>query len=131
MTGIGIALFALTVLLILIRYFRAVRPYPFPRHGSVGAAILVAGEVLLFAGVEPVGTYFTAIAWTGYILWADAAVFSLRGQSLLQSHPAEFAWIAFCSIPLWLIFEAYNLRLRNWIYAGLPENWLALYVGYA
>ena len=131
MTGIGIALFALTVLLILTRYFHAERPYPFPRHGTVGAAILVVGEVLLFAGVEPVATYFTAIAWTGYILWADAAVFSLRGKSLLKSHPAEFAWIALCSIPLWLIFEAYNLRLRNWVYVGLPGNWLALYFGYA
>ncbi|MBI1956233.1 MAG: hypothetical protein HYS38_07545 [Acidobacteria bacterium] len=131
MTGIGIALFSLTVLLILIRYFRAIRPSPFPRHGTAGAAILVAGEALLFAGVEPVATYFTAIAWTGYILWADAAVFSLRGKSLLKSHPAEFAWIAFCSIPLWLIFEAYNLWLRNWVYVGLPGNWLALYFGYA
>ena len=131
MTGIGIALFALTVLLILIRYFRAEHPYPFPRHGTVGVAILVAGEVLLFAGIEPVATYFTAIAWTGYILWADAAVFSLRGKSLLKTNPMEFAWIAFCSIPLWLIFEAYNLRLRNWVYVGLPENWLARNFGYA
>jgi len=131
MTGIGIALFALTVLLILTRYFHAIRPYPFPRHGTVGAAILVAGEVLLFARVEPVATYFTAIAWTGYILWADAAVFSLRGKSLLKTDLMEFAWIAFCSIPLWLIFEVYNLRLRNWVYVGLPENWLARNFGYA
>ncbi|MBI4460360.1 MAG: hypothetical protein HY648_09925 [Acidobacteria bacterium] len=131
MTTIGIALFALTALVLLVRYLRAERPYPFPRHGAIGAAIVLTGEAFLFLRLEPVGTYFTAIAWTGYILWADAAVFSIRGKSLLKTYPAEFAWIAFASIPLWLIFEAYNLRLRNWVYFGLPRNWLALHFGYA
>jgi hypothetical protein len=33
--------------------------------------------------------------------------------------------MALVSIPLWLIFEVYNLRLVNWAYFGLPENrWL-------
>ena len=30
-----------------------------------------------------------------------------------------------------LIFEAYNLRLANWTYVGLPDNWLARWLGYA
>ena len=120
----------LSVLLILYRYQAARPAFPFPCYGYAGAGILLAGEVLMFARVEPVATYFTAIAWTGYILWADAAVFSLRGESLLRTYPAEFAWIACCSIPLWLIFEAYNLRLHNWTYVGLPENWFARTFGY-
>lgn len=85
----------------------------------------------MFAGVEPVATYFTSIAWTGYILWADAAVFSLRGRSLLTTFRFEFAWIAVLSVPLWLIFEAYNLTLRNWIYVGVPDDWFAHTIGYA
>jgi len=96
----------------------------------VGAGILFAAHYLTVLGVNPVALYFTPIAWTGYILWADAAVFSLRGKSLIRTHTAEFAWLAFCSIPLWLIFEAYNLRLANWIYVGLPQNWFLRQFGY-
>jgi hypothetical protein len=131
MTTLGIILFSATVLLMLYRYYTARRVSRLPSYGYAGAAILVVGEILMFAKVEPVATYFTSIAWTGYILWADAAVFSLRGNSLLATYRREFAWIACCSIPLWLIFEAYNLRLRNWIYVGIPQNWFAQTFGYA
>jgi hypothetical protein len=130
MTTLGILLFSSTVFLILYRYQAARHAFSFPCYGYAGAGILLAGEILMLARVEPVATYFTAIAWTGYILWADAAVFSLRGKSLLGTYPAEFAWIASCSIPLWLIFEAYNLRLENWTYVGVPQNWFAQSFGY-
>jgi hypothetical protein len=39
--------------------------------------------------------------------------------------------MALLSIPLWLIFEAYNLRLANWAYTGLPQNLFARWLGYA
>ena len=45
----------------------------------------------MLAGVEPVATYFTAFAWTGYVLLADALVFRLKGRSLIVSRPLEFA----------------------------------------
>ena len=130
MTALGILLFLSAVSFILYRYQAASHVRPFRAYGYAGAAILLIGEILMFAKIEPVATYFTPIAWTGYILWADAAVFSLRGQSLLCSYPAEFAWIAICSIPLWLIFEAYNLRLQNWTYVGVPIGWFGQTLGY-
>jgi hypothetical protein len=34
------------------------------------------------------------------------------------------------SIPLWLIFEAYNLRLANWAYVGLPQARIERWIGY-
>ena len=131
MTDLGILWFFSTAFFIFRRYRSAARTGVFPSYGYAGAAIVIAGELLLFAGYEPVAIYFTAIEWTGYILWADAAVFALRGRSLLRSYPVEFACIAIFSIPLWLIFEAYNLRLENWIYIGLPRNTLARMTGYA
>jgi hypothetical protein len=45
--------------------------------------------------------------------------------------PREFAILALLSIPLWLIFELYNLRIRNWYYTGLPENTALRLFGYA
>ena len=131
MISVGIILFSLTVGWILYRVYSAERPFPFPAVGTAGAAVLLGAEMLLFAKVEFVTIYFTPIAWTAYIAWTDSAVFSLKGKSLWQTARAEFLCLALCSIPLWLIFEAYNLRLANWVYVGLPENRLARGIGYA
>jgi hypothetical protein len=49
----------------------------------------------------------------------------------MRSAPREFAILAAASIPLWLVFEAYNLVIRNWYYTGLPENTALRYFGYA
>ncbi len=74
----------------------------------------------MFRGVEPVATFFTPIAWSAYILIADAAVLALTNRSRLNDAPVMVARMALLSIPLWLIFEAYNLRLQNWVYTGVP-----------
>ena len=85
----------------------------------------------MFRGFEPVATYFTAIAWTAYLLVADAAIYAIRDHSRLRDNPLSVARMALLSIPLWLIFEAYNLRLVNWVYVGLPESLPARWFGYA
>ena len=126
----GIALLAATMLFLAVRYFRRARGR-FPLWGWAGLAIVGAAEALLFfkAGWF-VSTYFTPIVWTGYILLVDAMVSSLKGESRL-SRPAEFLALAFWSIPLWLIFEAYNLRLVNWTYVGRPLSPPLQVYGYA
>ncbi len=85
----------------------------------------------MFRGVEPVATYFTPLAWTAWLFLADAMLWSIRGKSPIADDPREFAALAALSLPLWLIFEGYNLRLGNWAYTGLPANWLARDFGYA
>jgi hypothetical protein len=87
-------------------------------------------EFLMFRGFEPVAVYFTPIAWTCYILLADAAVFAIRGGSRWHDNRAQLAGVAALSIPLWLIFEAYNLRLQNWTYVGVPRAWPLAILGY-
>jgi hypothetical protein len=87
-------------------------------------------EVLMLRGIEPVATYFTPIAWICYILLADAAVLAITGCSRLHDEPRRFAGVALLSIPLWLVFEAYNQRLENWMYVGVPVNWAAGLLGY-
>ena len=45
--------------------------------------------------------------------------------------PRSWPELAIASIPLWLIFELYNLYIDNWHYVGLPEPfWLRMF-GYA
>lgn len=126
----GIAVTAATATVLLLEFLRC-RARPLPLRGWVALALLVAAEFLMFRGVQPVAAYFTPIAWTCYLFLADAMVRAIRGRSRLADEPREFGLTAALSLPLWLIFEAYNLRLRNWTYVGLPANWLARNFGYA
>jgi hypothetical protein len=84
----------------------------------------------MFHGIEPAATYFSPVAWTSYILIADAAVFAISGHSRLREEPRGLLKMAILSIPLWLIFEAYNLRLANWAYVGLPQGQIEKWIGY-
>jgi len=97
----------------------------------VGLAIMIVSEAATIAQIEPFWSWNTPIAWTGFIIFADAIVFRARGDSWLRSAPREFAWLALVSIALWVMFEGFNLVIRNWHYVGLPENPALRYFGYA
>ena len=129
MTKLGVAITAATVAVLVAEFLRA-RTRPLAAHGWLGLVALVGAEWLMFRGIEPVATYFTPIAWTAYLLIADAALYALTGRSRIRERPASLGRMALLSIPLWLIFEAYNLRLANWTYVGLPENFLLRWLGY-
>ena len=92
-----------------------------PFWGWLGLGIILLAELLLAARVIWASTFFTPIVWTGYILLVDGLVASLKGESRLSA-PGSFAALAFWSVPLWLVFEAYNLRLRNWVYVSMPSS---------
>jgi hypothetical protein len=130
MLALGIGITAATAAALIAGFFRSRRRHSFPAHGWLGIVTLVAAEWLMFRGAEPVATYFTPIAWSAYILIADAAVLALTARSRLHDAPLTVARMALLSIPLWSIFEAYNLRLRMWTYVGVPRGWagaLAVY----
>ena len=127
---LGLFLTLLAVLYLLDSYRRAERLAPYPRYGYVGLVVILAAEILLFLDISPIPVFFTPIAWTGYIVAVDAAVYSVRERSLLRSEPEAFVWMAVLSIFLWLIFEWYNTRLLNWTYVGLPRNVYVRYLGY-
>lgn len=128
---VGMALLGVTVGFLVVRYFSRAKLGEFRLWGWVGLATLLLFEVLLVLRVGWVSIYFTPLCWTAYILLADAAVYSLKGSSRLSDSPREFFLLALASIPLWLIFEAYNLRLQNWTYVGLPSNSILRTLGYA
>ncbi len=128
---IGLAITAATIAILVAGYFLRRRRRAFPVHGWLGIVALIGAEGMLLAGIEPVATYFTPTAWSAYILITDAAVLSLTNRSRLHDAPITLARMAFLSIPLWVIFEAYNFRLQNWIYVGVPSSLLAEIAGYA
>jgi hypothetical protein len=97
----------------------------------VGLLIMIVSEAATLMHVEPFWSWNTPIAWTGFIIFADAIVWRARGDSWIRSAPREFAALALLSIPLWVVFEGYNLIIDNWNYVGLPENAALRYFGYA
>jgi hypothetical protein len=92
---------------------------------------MIVSQGATFAGIEPFASWNTPIAWTGFILFADGVVFRRRANSWIRSAPAEFALLAAASIPLWIVFEGYNLRIENWYYTGLTEVFWLRQFGFA
>ena len=98
---------------------------------ALGLAIMIVSQAATFAGVEPFASWNTPIAWTGFILFADGWVYRVRRSSWIRSAPREFGCLAIVSIPLWIVFEGYNLVIENWYYVGLPQNFWLRQFGYA
>jgi hypothetical protein len=97
----------------------------------IGLLVMIGSEGATLARLEPFYSWNTPIAWTGFILFADSVVWRARGRSWIRSSPVEFTFLAAVSIPLWLVFEFYNLYLDNWNYTGLPETFWLRQFGYA
>jgi hypothetical protein len=93
----------------------------FPWFGWVGLAWMAAVQILLAGDFPLVATWLTPWMWTGYFLAADGAVHALGGRSWLLDRRRELPLLILASVAIWLVFEAYNLHLRNWTYLGLPE----------
>lgn len=93
----------------------------FPAYGWLGLAAIAALEAGLFGHAPGVARYFTPLIWTAYIAVAGACVERMRGDSPVR-HGGQLAAQALLSIPVWLLFEAYNFRLRNWRYVGVPAH---------
>lgn len=102
-----------------------------PAHAVAGLASMVAFELVLFSGNSFVGRWFTPIQWTGLILFLDGLHKRNSGRSWITGHFWEFMTLCVISIGSWLIFEWYNLYLKNWTYLNLPDNLWIRYTGYA
>ena len=101
-----------------------------PWYTWIGLAIMLFGQVLLYAGSTFVATWLTPIMWTGLVFLVDGIVYRLRGKSWLMTRRREFPLLVLASVGIWLVFEAYNLHLRNWRYEGLPSDPLMRDIGY-
>src|SRR5881394_2267939 len=87
---------------------------------AAGLIGLPLSHYWLVAKIEPFYSSIYCFLWWSYIFVADFAVCKLRGASLLRDRPKEFLLLSVWSVPLWLLFEAVNLRIQNWYYVMAP-----------
>jgi hypothetical protein len=100
-------------------------------YGWLGLLLLIISEYCLFQKIEPFHSWFFCFAWWSYILLADNLLLKLRGRSLLCGRRADLMRMLPLSVFIWLLFEAYNLIVKNWAYSGVPaEPWIR-WIGYS
>jgi hypothetical protein len=101
----------------------------------VGLLIFVISVILLILQYSFIKTWFYCLAWWSFILVVDSLNFRIRKVSLLSESTKTFLFSAFVSVFVWLIFELFNLRLKNWHYHDLPshtfERWLGYFIAFA
>ncbi|UCE20759.1 MAG: hypothetical protein JSV46_00540 [Candidatus Aminicenantes bacterium] len=101
----------------------------------IGIFILIGSASLLALQVSFFKTWFFSFAWWSFILIMDSVNYRKSGASLLSESPRNFLFTAFISVFVWLIFELFNLRLKNWSYHNLPESvvlrWLGYFIAFA
>src|SRR6185369_5376332 len=87
---------------------------------AAGILGLPLSHYWLVAKVEPFySSIYCFLRWS-YIFAADFVVCRLRGTSLLRDRPKEFLFLSAWSVPVWMLFEAVNLRIQNWYYVMAP-----------
>jgi len=96
----------------------------------LGGAFILIAESAILADWTALSTWTTPICWWGYLLILDAFIEFRVGRSPFVGRPGRFIGWSSLSILFWLVFEAYNLRLRNWEYVGLPEDHRLRLAGY-
>lgn len=99
-------------------------------HFFGGLALLAVAEIFMSKGVEPFATHFYTVAWWSYIFIVDAIIYKLTQNSYLINRRREFFLFIPWSIAFWLIFELYNIKLKNWYYIDLPEATWVRWSGY-
>ena len=75
----------------------------------------------LRADVVWVSQAFYAYVWWAWILTLDAFCIWRRKSSLLTTRRHLLGLLATSSVTFWFLFEALNLRFRNWYYVGTFE----------
>ncbi len=103
-------------------------------HLWIGLGCLLIFQTALILKVELALTYFYSLIWWSYIIMIDGIIYRLRGNSMMVNQTRRFFLLIPWSVLIWLIFEGFNLVLKNWHYVGVPKEiwirWPGYFVAY-
>ena len=93
-------------------------------RAAAGVTVFALGLWALATDVEAWNAVWYLPAWYGHLLVLDAFLSARGGRSFVVERRRELVQMMLWSLPFWLLFEAYNLRLHNWYYVfGLRTLW--------
>jgi hypothetical protein len=98
---------------------------------KVNLAVLILWHILLILKIYPVRKAFFPLAWLTFIGLVDSIVYELSGSSLYRTQRRKLLLLMPCSLYFWLIFELYNMVIKNWKYADIPAFLSVRWIGYA
>lgn len=101
----------------------------------LGLLLFIFSAFLLILHLSFMKSWFYCFAWWSFIMVMDSLNFRKRKVSPISESASHFLFSAFISVFVWLIFELFNLRLKNWSYHHLPpsvfERWLGFFIAFA
>lgn len=97
----------------------------------LGTVLLICASLFLFGGSQFMKTWYYIFAWWSFILILDSINFRRAGSSPLFESLSNFLFMSFLSVCVWLIFELFNLRLKNWSYFDLPTSRFLRWLGFS
>jgi hypothetical protein len=101
----------------------------------IGLFAFLSSTLLLVLRIPFMKTWFFCFAWWSLILFLDSWNFRRQRSSLLSGSFGKFLFMAYLSVFIWVIFELFNLRLKNWSYHSLPlhapERWAGYFLAFA
>jgi len=102
-------------------------------HFLMPAACLILGTstLAMLSGFEPFYSEYYSFAWWSYIIFIESLLYCRGAKSLLFESPGKFLLLLPISITVWLVFEALNFRLSDWLYINIPSNTVVRWTGYA
>ncbi len=99
-------------------------------YGPLALLVFASAVLGLATGCPFLKTWFYLFAWWSYIFFLDWLNLRLKGTSRLYSDPKGFLRLSLASIFLWLVFEWFNLFLKNWAYLQVPSSLWVRWLGY-
>ncbi len=96
----------------------------------LAALVFAAATALMVAHVDPFHGWYYLFAWGPLLLVLNwAAAVKNPTLSLFEGRVRDVLLLAAWSAPVWLFFEAWNLRVQNWYYIGVPDQLLLRWTG--
>ena len=95
-----------------------VKKSSWPVHGWLGIIMIILFWILNWSlsGAHTHWLFFPL--WLGFCLTVDAWVVYRKGDSMLLRNGKAYVSLFVISIPVWWLFELFNLRAQNWFYDG-------------
>jgi hypothetical protein len=85
-------------------------------RAAIGSALIAFWWPVAWMQVRPLSDYYFFPLWLGFILLVDGLVVIRTGTSPMQRHGMRTIWFFVASVPLWWLFELFNVFIQNWQY---------------